>query len=44
MGSPAVPGRNAALLPYVPGGPDTPDDADLGMDDEDSAPAIPRSS
>jgi glycogen operon protein len=33
----------ANTLPYVPGGPDTPDDADLEMDDEDSAPAIPKS-
>jgi isoamylase len=33
----------ANTLPYVPGGPDTPDDADLEIDDEDSAPAIPKS-
>jgi glycogen operon protein len=33
----------ANTLPYVPGGPDTPDDADLEPDDEDSAPAIPKS-
>jgi glycogen operon protein len=33
----------ANTLPYVPGGADTPDDADLEIDDDDSAAAIPKS-
>ncbi|MDO8213062.1 glycogen debranching protein GlgX [Conexibacter sp. CPCC 206217] len=33
----------ANTLPYVPGGADVPDDADMERDDEDSAPAIPKS-
>jgi isoamylase len=33
----------ANVLPYVPGGPEVPDDADLEIDDDDSAPAVPKS-
>jgi len=33
----------ANTLPYVPGGADVPDDADLEIDDDDSAAAIPKS-
>ncbi|WP_210495140.1 glycogen debranching protein GlgX [Patulibacter sp. SYSU D01012] len=33
----------ANTLPYVPGGVDVPDDADVEMDDEDDAVAIPKS-